>query len=76
MNKQRRERLGQAQIHLEAAKDIVQDVRCEEEEALDNMPENLSGSERYCRMEDAISDLDDAISSIEDASNSIESAME
>ena len=36
---------------------------------LDNIPENLQGTERYEKMEDCVSLLDDVISSIDDARN-------
>jgi len=42
---------------------------------LDNMPENLEGSERYSTMESAIDSLDDAIDKIEEAQDSIDEAM-
>ena len=44
----------------------LETLRDEEQECLDNMPENLQGSDRYQAAEDAISAMDDAISTIED----------
>lgn len=90
MNKNRRARLQQAEEHLDSAKghiesakehfmsarEIVEDVQCEERESLDNMPDNLCGSERYSKMEDAVDSLDTAITAIDEATEAIESASE
>lgn len=76
MNNQRRNRLTDAISLLERASDIVEDVKSDEESALDNMPENLEGSERYEKMESAVESLDDAISSISDAIDSIGEAQD
>lgn len=64
----------EAKANLSMAKGIVEEVRDEEQDSLDNIPENLQGSERYSAMEDAISDLEQAISAIEEADGSIDSA--
>ena len=40
------------------------------------MPENLQGSERYEKADDAISNIEDAVSTLEDVISSIEAAME
>ena len=50
MNYQRRKRLRVACSLLEEASSIVEDVRDEEQDSLDNMPENLQDSERAERM--------------------------
>lgn len=47
---------------------IVNAVKDEEQDALDNFPENLQNSERYTAMENAIDDLEEAIDCIEQAS--------
>ncbi len=69
MNKSKRNNLAKARHLLENAVGIVSDVRDEEQDALDNMPENLQSSDRCVEMEEAIDAMEDAISCIEDASD-------
>lgn len=75
MNNDRRKTLKYAEKHLAMARDIIDDARCDEEECLSNMPENLEYSERYEKMEEAIDNLMDASSSIGDAVDSLIDAM-
>ena len=76
MNNKRRAEIQKASDLLTQAKDIVSSVRDEEEWALDNMPENLQGSERYTVMEEALDALNDAESSIEEACEYLDKASE
>lgn len=76
MNKERRSRLAVLLEQIEAAKDGVEDILAEEENARDNFPENLMGGEAYERCEAACDSLTEAVSSLEDAAASIEAAME
>ena len=64
MNNQRRIRLRESSSLLSKALRIINAVKDEEQDALDNFPENLQNSERYTAMEDAIDNLDDAIENI------------
>ena len=75
MNNRRRERLRTAVDMLRQAKLIVDHAADEEQDALDNMPENLEDTERYSRMEEAADSLTDACDSIDDAIGSIEEAI-
>ena len=61
MNKQRRNKLSKAIMHLDSALQIISDVRDDEQEALDNMPENLQTSDRYLEMEEAVDTMDETI---------------
>lgn len=76
MNEKRRNQIRDAISHLEKAKDIVSDVSFEEQDAMDSMPENLQGSDRYSAMADALDALEDAESSIEEAQESLDRALE
>lgn len=49
---------------LEKASDILDSVRDEESDSMDNMPESLQTSDRYYKMEEAVQDLEDAVSHI------------
>ena len=57
-------------------KNDIEYVRDEEQEKIDNMPDNLQGSEKYSLMEEAVSNLDDALSQLEDVVDYINSATE
>ena len=69
MNRKRRESRRVAADLLEAAKRTVDQALDEDQDALDSLPENLDGSERAGKMEDAVDFL-------ESASDSIDSAIE
>ena len=52
--------------------DDIEEVQNEEQEAYDNMPENLQESERGEAMQEAIDNLDSAWSSLEEAKDTLE----
>ena len=61
----------------------LEDVAADEGEALDNIPENLQGSERYEKAETALEALNDGydvvdeiFDDLEDLASSLESAIE
>ncbi len=60
MNKARRAILARVCDALTDLQEEVSTVRSDEEEAMENMPESLQGSERYEQMEEAVGVLDDA----------------
>ena len=60
---------------IEQAKEILEMVMEAEEEARDNIPESLQGSERYEKAEEACDNLFEAIGYIEEAADSIEAAV-
>lgn len=75
MDKRRRERLRDALRSVEAIVAILQGVCDKEENCMDNYPENLQGTEKYEKMEDAVEHLNDAIDKLEEARDSISAAM-
>lgn len=58
MNKLRRKQIADAIDLIEQAMEILEQVRDDEQEAFDNMPENLQGSERGEVMEEYIYTLE------------------
>lgn len=75
MNKKRRDILYKSAIPLlEQAKSILERVVSDEEDALDNIPENLQESERYEKIEDAVDNLNEAVENIGDAIENIDNA--
>lgn len=76
MNKARRVSLNRIINALTELKDDLETVKGEEEEAMDNMPESLQDSDRYCAMEEAVDNMDNAIDELDDVIEYLESAME
>lgn len=74
MNNQKRNKLKLAREYLSKASDIVSDVLDDENDSLDGMPENLQYSDRYERMEAAISKLEDGLNNIEAADECLSEA--
>lgn len=75
MNDKKRSVLKQAILLLGKVSDYVSQVEDDEQDALDNMPENLQSSERYEKIENAIDKLEEAINGIDEVKENIESAM-
>ena len=76
MNKQRRKLLDEAHSKLMEAYQIIEDVKNEEEEAFDNMPEGLQYSERGEQMEEYIGTLEDVYDSIDECMASLYDIIE
>lgn len=58
MNDERRKRLARISAQLEELQLELEEVKDEEQSALDNMPESLQGSSNGQAMENAVSELD------------------
>lgn len=76
MNKLRRERLDEIAGTLTQAMNDLDEVRDEEEEYWENMPESLSTGEKGAAAEEAVMGLSDASALIEEAVEYIENAKE
>lgn len=76
MNKQRRIVLEKLAGQITDAKDELENIMGEEEECRDNMPENLQGSEKYEKANEACNAIYEAISQLEEAISNIETATE
>lgn len=72
MNANRRKRLNNIAMDLRETVGIINDIGGEEQEAFDNMPEQLQVSERGERMEEIIDELEDISNSLDDIVTSIE----
>jgi poly-gamma-glutamate capsule biosynthesis protein CapA/YwtB (metallophosphatase superfamily) len=59
MNKQRRKEIAKAIELIQQAREILEGVKDEEQEAFDNLPENLQSSESGEKMEWCISGIED-----------------
>jgi hypothetical protein len=75
MNAVRRDRARSVVERLQDISVSIEAILDDEQDALDNMPENLEGSERYSRMEDAVDFLDSAmdlvVSAIDELNNAV-----
>ena len=79
MNKSRRKRIAAVISTLEnagydiieSARDEIEDILWEEEDAYDNMPENLQYSIRGEESSEAIDNLQEAVDNLEEALNSL-----
>jgi hypothetical protein len=76
MNNNQRKELAKIIDRIEDIKNDIEYVRDEEQEKIDNLPENLQGSEKYSLMEEAVSNLDYALSNLEDVVDNINLATE
>ncbi|MFS1036606.1 hypothetical protein ACFC84_03365 [Enterococcus casseliflavus] len=75
MNRLRRARLKEVADIISEMIEILDAIGEDEENYVENMPENLHGSQRYEKAEEAIDQISDAIDSLEEAMESIEKAM-
>ena len=76
MNNRRRKEIKKAVLSLETALNIVSDVAGEEMDCLDNIPENLEGSDMYEKINNAVSLLEDAEEKIDEAIENLIEASE
>lgn len=76
MNNIRRKQIAKVIDALEGIREDIDSIHAEEEEAFDNMPESLEGTDRYDAMADAVSNLEDAIDLVEELIEALENAKE
>lgn len=76
MNKDRRNRLQEVKESLDDVISQIEEIRDEEQEALDNMPDSFQQAERGDRMQTAIDTMDEAISAIGDVQQTIDEAAQ
>ncbi len=71
MTKERRKNIQTVADQLEDLKTTLEELQGEEETSRDNIPENLHGSERYEKADEACDALNDAVSALEDVISSL-----
>jgi len=76
MNKARRKELQEVIEKINEAKELLENIMCDEEEYRDNMPENLQSSEKYEKADEACYSMQEAIDQLEEAITNIETAQE
>jgi len=75
MNRERRKSLQEIADTLAELQEQLENLKYEEEEYRDNMPENLQASERYEKAETAVDAMESAAYSVSEAISYIETAQ-
>lgn len=75
MNPNRRKRLLGLLKEVEEIRSQIETIRDEEDEARDNMPENLQETERFVNSEESSEALSTAEDYLNDAASAIEAAI-
>lgn len=76
MNNPRRKKLNTILEQLIKIHAALEEVKDEEQDYFDNIPENLRNSERYDKAENAVAALEDALSMFDEIADKIEVALE
>ena len=76
MNAQRRKSIQEVIDQLTDLQSTVENLKDEEQEAYDNLPENLQGSERGEAMSESADNLDSAYNSIDEVLEYLNAAIE
>lgn len=76
MNKQRRKNIEKLVKSIQEFQQVIEELKIEEQDYLDNMPENFQNGEKGENAQSAIDSMDEAISNIDEVIYSLESAME
>ena len=76
MNAQRRKSIQEVIDQLTDLQSTVENLKDEEQEAYDNLPENLQGSERGEAMSESADNLDSAYNSIDEVLEYLNTAIE
>lgn len=75
MNDAQRKKLTEAAAHLIDAKELIGEIRENEQETYDSIPENLQQGEKGQKVEEAINALEEAADACETALGSIDQAI-
>ena len=76
MNNPRRKKLNTILEQLIKIHAALEEVKDEEQDYFDNIPENLRNSEHYDKAKNAVAALEDALSMFDEIADNIEVALE
>lgn len=76
MNDQRRKAIEEIIEQISVIRDDLETHKEDEEEYRDNIPENLQGSTRFEKADEAANNLQEALDSIDSGIESMQSAIE
>lgn len=72
MNTERRKKLTDAIAYINKAVQIIEDVRDDEQDSFDNLPESLQSGDRGVLMEECIQGMDEILEGLDDCISNIE----
>ena len=72
MNRQKRKRLGKAFDLIAEAEEILEEVKSEEEDSYENLPDNFRDGDKGEEMQNYIEMLDESIGYLQDVNSVIE----
>lgn len=72
MNAERRKKLSDAIAYINNAIRIIEDVRDDEQDSFDNLPESLQSADRGMVMEECIQGMDELLESLDNCISDIE----
>lgn len=75
MNKARREAISKVIDMIGNARLMLDEIREEEEDYMNNIPENLTGSERYEKAEEACYEMEDIVGELEEMEGRLEEVI-
>ena len=76
MNDKRRKELSAIKDQLGELVSLLESIKNDEDEARENMPENLHSGERYLKSEEYCETIDDAITSIQEIIENLDNIIE
>lgn len=76
MNKQRRAQLQKVVEMIADARALLEEIRDDEQDAFDNLPESFQESERGEQMEEYIYNMEEAIDALEEDENTLTEIIE
>lgn len=76
MNKARRQKLQNIFDQVTELKDLLEIIKEEEEDYMENIPENLQGSERFEKAEETVEKMYEAVSNLEEAADILEEMIQ
>ena len=75
MNKNRRKRIADLRERIDIIKNELEEVMEEEQDARDNLPNNLQDSEKAGKMDDTIGSIEYAIGNLEETIENLDEAV-
>lgn len=76
MNADRRKKLGEAWTKIAEGLSLIEEVKSDEEDYYENMPESFKEGEKGQKAQDAISELESAIDTLEQLEGTLATAAE
>lgn len=72
MNDERRKKIERAKSHITDAVNLIEEVKSDEQDAFDNMPEGFQQGDKGQAMEEGISALESAVDNLNSAEGDLD----